>query len=63
MTIDDLQQQNPGGLGVATGTAGVFDIGDEGKKDTRKVAPKKVGLSVINPGSLRRKAPKGIRFA
>ena len=61
-TIENLQQHRAGGSGAATGIGGVFDIADGGKKNTQKAAPKKVGMSVINPASRKRKAAKGVEF-
>ena len=52
--------QNQKGAGPATGIGGAFDIAGAERK--QKVVPKKVGMSVINPGSRKRKAPRGVQF-
>ena len=59
--VEALEQQK-GAVGGATGIGGAFDIGDSSKKNAQKNAPKKVGMSVVNPGSRKRKAPKGVQF-
>ena len=54
----DTLQQKPSGQSV-------FDIGFESKKKKSQVAkgaPKQVGMSVVNPGSKKRSAPKGVEF-
>ncbi len=58
-TISSLKQQKAAGAGAA----GLLDLGDPGKKKGQpKAPPKQVGMSVINPGSKKRKAPRGIEF-
>ena len=53
--------ENQKGAGGATGIGGMFDIGG-GDKKHQKTVPKKAGMSVINPGSRKRKAPRGVQF-
>ena len=57
--VETLQNQKGGG--AATGIGGAFDIAGADKKQ-QKAAPKKAGMSVINPGSRKRKAPRGVQF-
>ena len=59
-TISDLKQQkNAGGAG---GAAGFLDINSPKKKNLQQAAPKRVGMSVINPASKKRKAATGVQF-
>lgn len=57
-TIDTLKQQQ----GNAGARGGVFDIDAKKKKAQLKGPPKQAGMSVINPGSKKRKVTKGVEF-
>ncbi len=57
-TVDTLKQQQ----GNAGARGGVFDMDAKKKKTQAKVQPKQAGMSVINPGSKKRKVIKGVQF-
>ena len=53
-TIEGLQQQKGAG---GSGLGGLVDLGGDGKKKgPPRAPPKQAGMSVINPGSRKRKA-------
>ncbi len=55
-TVENLKQQ------AAAAGGGIFDVGDKKKKGQAKGPAKQAGMSVINPGSKKRKVAKGVQF-
>ena len=57
--LDSLKSQQP------SGNTAMFDLEGKknaGKSQANKAAPKKVGMSLVNPSSKKRKAAQGIEF-
>ena len=59
--VETLKQQK---MTAATsgGGGGLFDLDSKKKKNQPKVQPRQTGMSVINPGSRKRKAPEGVIY-
>ena len=56
--LDSLKAQKT----AMAGAVNIFDADSAKKKTQQKTVPKQAGMSIINPGSRKRKAPRGVQF-